>query len=371
MSDDGNTEEKFISRFGDQFGIDDFGYANIPGWVIRNTRFLLDNNNEIVGISDAEFRFFVNIMSHKYDSKHGVAKPGMDRISRRMEKSRESVRRAKKELVDKGLLKIIPQANRSKTDIYDFSELIIQCKHWELFWSINNIDVDLYDNPIDDIDHENEGTQICGGHNFVEGRVHKFVYRRIITKETESKLLSKDNNEEVIDEIEDEDETNRFTPKPVNPGTKNAGSNKLKIKRKSKRRRRDSKVDGVAVYSEWIYAVLKPWNLEGWFDGSNYNDPQLGRYIRAASTMRKAAIKAVEELDNKYVFNTHPDELVKALVKWLEQDKELTNYSVQAFERYFPEFLTAKDNKQSRKNITEADDERAQKLAEYLKNRKT
>lgn len=137
--------EKFISRWGDS-ELDDHHYLHIPGWVLRhlnkftNVGVSIKNGDKAVfskdigkisEITPSEYMFMSFVMSFKFDGVNGNAAPDLNDIALMMSRERNAIQKIKQSLVDKGALTVTYR--NGKTSIYDFSELIRQCRLWENF----------------------------------------------------------------------------------------------------------------------------------------------------------------------------------------------------------------------------------------------
>lgn len=218
------TEEKFVSRFGD-VSLDDHGWANMPGWLLRNMPLFVnvgtshqdqnklsdnsishnENFGKVVGIKSEHQTLLTHIISFHYDCAGGQSAPDMGRLAVRCGRSRETVRRWKAELVEIGALDVTYRTNN--TNIFDFSELVRQSKLFEELRRASGMgEVEFYESVLDGtfdgwiqtyiIDRENEDAHLKfveqnvpkngGVHKSVERGVHKSVEHKYITTNKEN-----------------------------------------------------------------------------------------------------------------------------------------------------------------------------------------
>lgn len=131
------SNQEFVSRWGIEF-LDDTRWINVPGFILRyyhEVRCLNDvidkdgvtlfHMGESAELSAGEFAFMVHVMSFKYDSQKGSARPSLQTVSKEMGMTLRGVQKIKKSLIDKGLL--IETVNPGKPSEYNFAPLVKQC----------------------------------------------------------------------------------------------------------------------------------------------------------------------------------------------------------------------------------------------------
>jgi hypothetical protein len=109
--------DTFFSRWGIK-DLDDERWLNVPGFIMRNwSKF----------VTVAEWAFILQVMSYKYDTEKGAAKPSLSSIQNEMGYDQiRSVQRLKSSLIEKGLLKVtwVP----GYPDTYYFNSFTKGCK---------------------------------------------------------------------------------------------------------------------------------------------------------------------------------------------------------------------------------------------------
>lgn len=118
-------ERPIVSRWGHPIA-DDYGYVDIPGWILRNYH--------KCGVSPLEMMFVTHVMAFKYDRKadcdENPAKPSLATIAQYMGRDTSNVRRLKQGLIKKGLLTVT--SSKGKADEYDFAGLTNRCLQLEM-----------------------------------------------------------------------------------------------------------------------------------------------------------------------------------------------------------------------------------------------
>lgn len=122
--------ESFTPRWGDP-ELDDYQWLNIPGFIMRNYWQITDKKGIEVGLTPQEFTFIAHIMAFKYDVPGSIAAPSILKIARRMGRTSATVHNIKNGLIDNGILKIESGQELGVPNIYDFSELVRQCREIE------------------------------------------------------------------------------------------------------------------------------------------------------------------------------------------------------------------------------------------------
>lgn len=124
-------EKEIISRWGNVI-LDDNGYVDIPGWILRNYH--------KCGVSPLEMMFIAHIMSFKYDrttnQPQNSARPSLATVAEYMGRDIRNVRRLKTGLISKHLLSVTSVAG--KPDEYDFSGLTNRCLQFATESQIEN-----------------------------------------------------------------------------------------------------------------------------------------------------------------------------------------------------------------------------------------
>jgi hypothetical protein len=109
--------ETFVSRWGIE-GLDDKRWIQIPGFIMRNwSKF----------VTVAEWAFILQVMSYKYDSEKGEARPSLTSIQNEMGYDQiRSVQRLKSSLIEKKMLTVtwVP----GYPDTYYFTGFAKSCK---------------------------------------------------------------------------------------------------------------------------------------------------------------------------------------------------------------------------------------------------
>ncbi len=134
------------SRWGESPLPYDHEYCPIPGWVRRNLRYFTNRrlilNKETgdveqhpdfgrqVGLTRCESRLFFEIMSHKYDRENSRCQVRLKTVADNLGITIRAVQMLLKNLKDKGAVKVIHID--ASPNIYDWSELIQQCKEYEV-----------------------------------------------------------------------------------------------------------------------------------------------------------------------------------------------------------------------------------------------
>lgn len=120
-----SKERPIISRWGHPIA-DDYGYVDIPGWILRNYH--------KCGVTPLEMMFVTHVMAFKYDRKpdqpENAAKPSLPTIARYMGRDTSNVRRVKQGLIKKRMLTVT--SSKGKADEYNFAGLTNRCLQYEL-----------------------------------------------------------------------------------------------------------------------------------------------------------------------------------------------------------------------------------------------
>ncbi|MBD3251632.1 hypothetical protein GF380_04240 [Candidatus Uhrbacteria bacterium] len=118
--------KKFISRWGDPVA-DDHHYLNVPGYIMAYYHKFRHKDADKTGLQGRQFEFIGQIMTFKFDSSKGDARPGLSTIAERMGLSLKAVHNIKNQLVKMGALVIHSGKDKGETNIYSFAPLTQQC----------------------------------------------------------------------------------------------------------------------------------------------------------------------------------------------------------------------------------------------------
>lgn len=120
-----SKERQIVSRWGHPIA-DDYGYVDIPGWILRNYH--------KCGVTPLEMMFVTHVMAFKYDRKvdnpENPAKPSLPTIADYMGRDTSNVRRLKQSLIRKKMLTVT--SSKGKADEYNFAGLTNACLKFEM-----------------------------------------------------------------------------------------------------------------------------------------------------------------------------------------------------------------------------------------------
>lgn len=118
-------DRRIRSRWGNPI-LDDWGYVDIPGWILRNYH--------KCGVSPLEMMFVAHVMSFKYDAAgnqpENAAKPALTTIAEYMGRAVTNIRRMRRSLEEKGLLEVTFVGGECSE--YNFAGLTNRCLQFEI-----------------------------------------------------------------------------------------------------------------------------------------------------------------------------------------------------------------------------------------------
>lgn len=116
----------FVSRWGDdELDGKDKRWVWIPGFILQNYHHFTVNG-EAVGLTSLEFQVMCHIMSFKYDSATGEARPSLSTVAEEIGVTLRTVRRAVSSMRAKGAVAVTETPG--KPSDYNFGELVRQCR---------------------------------------------------------------------------------------------------------------------------------------------------------------------------------------------------------------------------------------------------
>ena len=134
--------DEFHSRWGDD-ELDDKGYLNVPGYVMRHYNKFTNGEGKRVGLGSRGFEFMSQVMSFKWDRGDSEAKPSLSTVAERMGLDVRSVRRIARTLAESGAMTVIPQPG--KPNIYEFGRLVKQCRKHQVLSDDKSVTPDKSD----------------------------------------------------------------------------------------------------------------------------------------------------------------------------------------------------------------------------------
>lgn len=368
----------YTSRWGEFPLPHDHGYIPIPGWVSRNLRYFTNRvmvRDEVtgdvrehpdfgkqVGITRCERSLIYHIMAHKFDYANSQAQVALNDIAHVLGVSRREIQYLRANLVRKGALRVI--SVEGKPNVYDFSELINQCKEYEI---LNTAAEQLdYGNPnkhknrriktarklLDSAsDNESEsqmttnnGTEMQGGEDSCVYHYGKELEICTITEVIVespggasgnfSEILNSGSGESGSNAVNGEFSADQNSVKdappspPTDPFARRprenviiAGATLKQIEKKKKRAAPDTRTKNQTRLVEWADAIVG-YFLDEKFTGKpdDWSNPMFGPHIRAARAFLMAENKywsLDSDIEADYDLARQPKELLLKMISWM------------------------------------------------------